>query len=103
MKSIDENIEYLASTDEAFAKTQAEVSYGDDMLKHIKGAFVSASEDSVSKATEKFYASAIYKNHIDKMNRINIQLLNMRNKRRTAEMHIDIWRTLEASRRKGNV
>ena len=46
--NIDENIQYLASTDEAFAKTQAEVSYGDDMLKHIKGTFVSASEDSVS-------------------------------------------------------
>ena len=103
MKSIDENIEYLASTDEAFAKTQAEVSYGDDMLKHIKGAFVSASEDSVSKATEKFYASVIYKNRINKMHKLNVQLLNMRNKRRTAEMNIEVWRTLEASRRKGNV
>ena len=100
---IDENIQYLASTDEAFAKTQAEVSYGDDILKHIKGAFVSASEDSVSKATENFYASAVYKNHINKMHKLNIQLLNMRNKRRTAEMNIDIWRTLEASRRKNNV
>jgi len=100
---IDENIQYLASTDEAFAKTQAEVSYGDDILKHIKGAFVSASEDSVSKATENFYASAVYKNHINKMHKLNIQLLNMKNKRRTAEMNIDIWRTLEASRRKNNV
>ena len=86
--NIDENIQYLASTDEAFAKTQAEVSYGDDMLKHIKGTFVSASEDSVSKATEKFYASVIYKNHINKMHKLNVQLLNMRNKRRTAEMNI---------------
>lgn len=103
MKNIDENIQYLASTDEAFAKTQAEVSYGDDMLKHIKGAFVSASDESVSKATELFYASAVYKNHINKMHKLNIQLLNMKNKRRTAEMNIDIWRTLEASRRKGNV
>ena len=101
--NIDENIQYLASTDEAFAKTQAEVSYGDDMLKHIKGTFVSASEDSVSKATEKFYASVIYKNHINKMHKLNVQLLNMRNKRRTAEMNIEVWRTLEASRIKGNV
>ena len=73
------------------------------MLKHIKGTFVSASEDSVSKATEKFYASVIYKNHINKMHKLNVQLLNMRNKRRTAEMNIEVWRTLEASRRKGNV
>ena len=32
-----------------------------------------------------------------------VQLLNMKNKRRTAEMKIEIWRTLEATRRKGNV
>ena len=73
------------------------------MLKHIKGSFVSASENSVSKATEEFYASATYKNHINKMHNLNVQLLNMKNKRRTAEMKIEIWRTLEATRRKGNV
>jgi len=100
---IDENIQYLASTDEAFAKTQAEVSYGDDMLKHIKGAFVSDSQESVSKATENFYASATYKNHINKMHNLNVELLSMKNKRRTAEMNIEVWRTLEASRRKNNV
>ena len=100
---IDEMITYLASTDEPFAKITEEVSYGDDMLKHIKGSFVSASENSVSKATEEFYASATYKAHINKMHTLNVQLLNMKNKRRTAEMKIEIWRTLEATRRKGNV
>lgn len=100
---IDKYITYLASTDEAFAKTQAEVSYGDDMLKHIKGAFVSDSQESVSKATENFYASATYKNHINKMHNLNVELLSMKNKRRTAEMNIEVWRTLEASRRKNNV
>ena len=100
---IDEMITYLASTDEPFAKITAEVSYGDDMLKHIKGSFVSASENSVSKAIEEFYASATYKAHINKMHTLNVQLLNMKNKRRTAEMKIEIWRTLEATRRKGNV
>ena len=73
---IDKYITYLASTDEAFAKTQAEVSYGDDMLKHIKGAFVSDSQESVSKATENFYASATYKNHINKMHNLNVELLS---------------------------
>jgi len=33
----------------------------------------------------------------------NIDLLQLKNKRRTAEMKIEIWRTLEASRRKGNI
>ena len=41
--------------------------------------------------------------YINKMHNLNVQLLNMKNKRRTAEMKIEIWRTLEATRRKGNV
>ena len=35
---IDELITFLASTDEVFAKVQAELTYGQEILKHIKGA-----------------------------------------------------------------
>lgn len=100
---IDELLTYLASTDETFASLQAEVSYAEDMLKHIKGSFVSASNNSVSKATEDFYASKSYTNHISKLHKLNAELLTFRNKRRTVEMKIEVWRTLEASRRKNNV
>jgi len=100
---IEKMLTYLASTDEPYAKVQAQVSYGEDMLKHIKGIYISKSEVSVSKATEDFYASANYKNQIDKINTFNLQLLELKNKRRTAEQKIEVWRTLEASRRKGNV
>ena len=101
---IDKLITYLASTDEAYSKVQAEVSYGEDMLKHIKGTYISnIAQVSVSKATEDFYGSASYTNHISKLHTLNLQLLELRNKRRTAEMKIEVWRTLEASRRKGNI
>ena len=33
---IDELITFLASTDEVFAKVQAELTYGQEILKHIK-------------------------------------------------------------------
>ena len=100
---IEKMLTYLASTDEPYSKIQAQVSYGEDMLKHIKGIYISKSEVSVSKATEDFYASANYKNQIDKIHTFNLQLLELKNKRRTAEMKIEVWRTLEASRRKGNI
>ena len=100
---IEKMLTYLASTDESYSKLQAEISYGEDMLKNIKGIFISGSEVSVSKATEDFYASPNYKNHINKLHTINLELLELKNKRRTAEMKIEVWRTLEASRRKGNV
>ena len=100
---IDKLITYLAATDEAYSKIQAQVSYGEDMMKHIKGIYISKSELSVSKATEDFYGSANYKNQMDKIHTFNLQLLELKNKRRTAEMKIEVWRTLEASRRKGNI
>ena len=63
---IEELITFLANTDEPFAKVQAELTYGQDILKHLKGAYVSGSELPVSKATEQFYASKHYTNHINK-------------------------------------
>ena len=57
----------------------------------------------MSKAVEDYYASESYVNSIKTINALNIEVLKLKNKRRTAEMKIDIWRTLEASRRKGNV
>ena len=73
------------------------------MIKHYKGSYVNQSDVAVSKAIENFYASESYVNSIKTINALNIDLLKLKNKRRTAEMKIEIWRTLEASRRKGNV
>jgi len=101
--NIEKMLTYLASTDETYSKLQAEISYGEDMLKNIKGIFISGSEVSVSKATYDLYASPNYKIHINDLHTINLELLELKNKRRTAEMKIEVWRTLEASRRKGNV
>jgi len=100
---IDKLVSYLAATVESYSKLQAEISYGEDMLKSINVIYISKSELSVSKATEDFYASANYLNHINKFHAINLELFELRNKRKTAEMKIEVWRTLEASRRKGNV
>ena len=100
---IDNDLQYLAQTDVIYSKLQSQVSYGEDMLKHIKGIYISKSQLSVSKATEDFYASDNYKNQIDKIGTFNLQLLEYKNKRATAILRIDVWRTLEASRRKGNI
>lgn len=100
---IDKLITFLANTDEPFAKVQAELTYGQDILKHLKGAFVAGSELPVSKATEQFYASKNYTNHISKLHKLNVEQLTMKNQRKTAEMKIEIWRSMEASRRKTNV
>jgi hypothetical protein len=100
---IENEINFLAETDTNFAEQTAELQYQQDMIKHFKGSFVNVSDKAVSKAIEDYYASESYVNSLKKINALNIEVLKLKNKRRTAEMKIDIWRTLEASRRKGNV
>ena len=100
---IDNEINYLAETDDTFALLVAEVDYQRDMIKHFKGAYVTQSDVAVSKATESYYGSESYVNSIKSINVRNLELLKLKNKRRTAEMKIEIWRTLGASRRKGNI
>ena len=82
---IDKLITFLANTDEPFAKVQAELTYGQDILKHLKGAFVSGSELPVSKATEQFYASKHYTNHISKLHKLNVEQLTIKNQRKISK------------------
>lgn len=100
---IDSNINFLAETDEVHAQLKAKTEAIKDAIKHAKGKFVTESKDSVSKAEAAFYASSEYKNAIDMMQKSNEKLFKLQNQRSTANLKIDVWRTLEASRRKGNV
>ena len=100
---IENDLQYLAETDEIYADASAKLDFSKDMLKNYKGMAVVSSKSSVSKAQEEFYASQNYINSIsiifEKQNEVN----KLRNKRATAILRIDVWRTLEASRRKGNI
>ena len=100
---IDNDLQYLAKTDESYSTASAELDYQKDELKHTKGIFVTKSDTSVSKAQEEFYANQEYKLAIDKIYNAQVTVNTLRNKRATAILRIDVWRTLEASRRKGNI
>lgn len=103
MMDIEKDLHYLAETDEKYATLDAELTQLEDEIKWKKGNVVSSSNSSVSKAVEEFYASSEYKTFcITKMNKA-LARNTLRNKRATAILRIDVWRTLEASRRKGNI
>ena len=100
---IDDDLKLLAETDETYASFSAELDYEKDKIKHTKGMFVTKSNSSVSKAQEEFYGSEEYKIAIEKIFGSQTSVNLLRNKRATAMLRIDVWRTLEASRRKGNI
>ena len=100
---IDNDLQYLAQTDEQYAELSASTTRLEDTMKHAKGSFISESKSSVSKAENEYYASPEYLEAIDLLKKSNVMVNTLRNKRATAILRIDVWRTLEASRRKGNI
>ena len=101
---IDNDLQYLAQTDDPYAKGVALLSKHVHDLKHVKGKFIVENSDmSVSKAEHHFYASEQYKSYQEKFSELDETVGIMRNKRALSITRIEVWRTLEASRRKGNI
>lgn len=103
-KRLEEALKYLADTDEEHAKLSSGVEYIKDLAKHHKGKFIMSSEEkSVAMKEQAYYASEDYKKHIDDKKDLVNDVTLLENKRSKESLVIDVWRTLEASRRKNNI
>jgi hypothetical protein len=103
-KRLEEALTYLADSDEEHAKLAAGVDYIKDLAKHYKGKYIMNSEEkSVALKEQSYYASDEYKKHLDDKKDLINDLTLLENKRSKESLVIDVWRTLEASRRKNNI
>ena len=97
---------YRAETDEDHAKLKTQVEYLDWKKKKLKGDFITNKcSDNLSLGVrgEKWYASEEYGKFIKEHKEVYEKFNIMDNKRKTEGIIIDLFRTLEASRRKGNI
>ena len=97
---------YRAETDEDHAKLKTQVEYLDWKKKKLKGDFITNKcSDNLSLVVrgEKWYASEEYGKFIEEHKEVYEKFNIMDNKRKTEGIIIDLFRTLEASRRKGNI
>ncbi|MDA0764142.1 MAG: hypothetical protein O3A39_06875 [Proteobacteria bacterium] len=101
-KRLEEALKYLSDTDEEHAKLTAGVDYLKDLAKALKGKFIvnCSDEKSVSMKEHSWYASEGYQDHINEKRNVIEQATMLDNKRSKENLVIDVWRTLEASRRK---
>jgi len=101
-KRLEEALKYLADTDEEHAKLTAGVDYLKDLAKALKGKFIINCEDEKSVAMKEhaWYASQQYQDHINEKKDVIEKATILDNKRAKENLVIDVWRTLEASRRK---
>ena len=104
-KRLEDALKYLAETDEKSAEASANVKYLDRLLKRKKALYITgeASLKSVSAKEQAFYASDTYKNAVEELFEAEVKSSTLENKRDKEQMIIDLFRTLEASRRKSSI
>ena len=104
-KRLEESLKYLADTDEISAKANAQVKYLDRLLKRKKALHITGNKEdkSISAKEQTYYASDIYKAAVDELFDAEVKSNTLDNKRDKEALIIDLFRTLEASRRKNNI
>ena len=102
---LEQALKYLADTDESSAEASANVKYLDRLLKRKKALFITGEQTlkSISAKEQGFYASDTYKNAVEELFQAEVKSTTMENKRDKEGLIIDLFRTLEASRRKHNI
>ena len=102
---LEQSLKFIAETDESSAEANANVKYLDRLLKRKKALFIMHDRElkSVSAKEHAFYASDIFSKAIDELFQAEVKASTLENKRDKEGMIIDLFRTLEASRRKHNI
>tara|TARA_B100001964_G_scaffold58286_1_gene66069 strand:+ start:134 stop:460 length:327 start_codon:yes stop_codon:yes gene_type:complete len=102
---LEQALKYIADTDESSAEASANVKYLDRLLKRKKALFITGEQTlkSISAKEQGFYASDTYENAVEELFNADVKAVTMENKRDKEGLIIDLFRTLEASRRKHNI
>ena len=104
-KRLEDALTFLSDTDETNAESNANVKYLDRLLKRKKALHITGNTEdkSISAKEQSYYASNIYKTAVDEIFNAEVKASTLENKRDKEGLIIDLFRTLEASRRKNNI
>ena len=104
-KRLEYALKFLSETDEQNAEANANVKYLDRLLKRKKALHITGNsvDKSISAKEQTYYASDTYKNAVEELFQAEVKASTLENKRDKERLIIDLFRTLEASRRKNNI
>ena len=102
---LEKALSFLAETDETNAEANANVKYLDRLLKRKKALHITGNTEdkSISAKEQAYYASGTYKTTVEEIFSAEVKASTLENKRDKEGLIIDLFRTLEASRRKNNI
>lgn len=94
---------YLTKTDADCAAAKALLEGLTRQEKTIKATAFLDAQGSVAERNARAEVSALYTEHTKKIEAATLDFETLRNRRNTASMVIEMWRSLNANRRHGNV
>jgi len=96
-------IDYLASTDEPHARARAEYNALSELRKTVRAFCFEDSKGGVAERTMAAERHDDYVAHIEKIKQAEIAFHLLHNKRKRAELTVEMYRTWSANSRKGNI
>ena len=100
---VEQALKYLSSTDEQHAELSGEVKMLEEVLKSVKAALFLESEGGVAEREQKALASVKYIKAVNEWASVWKAFKVMANRREHEVRVVEIWQTLSANRRKGNL
>lgn len=104
-KRLEEALKFISETDEEQAKLSAGLEYLKDKAKREKALHILSNntDNSITLKEQRYYASDEYSKHIEEKSALAERVNVIDNKRAKEQLIIDVWRTLEASRRNNKI
>lgn len=97
-------LEFLKSTDKEAARAKARAEALDDAKKTVLAlVYNEFGEGSAADRQKKAEGSEDYNRHISALESARVEWETLRNQRKTAELQIEMWRSVNSNQRKGNV
>lgn len=100
---LDKSLSYLATTDEKAATAKAYMIGLEHQEKTILGVQFLSETGTVAEREAKARASEAYKEWREKYEKAVLDYETVRTKRNTETLMVEVWRTLQANQRKGNI
>lgn len=102
-EQLSEELEYLSGTDEEAANAKALVKALERKEKTVKAIGFLKAEGTVASREHKAVSSVAWGEHIETYQNAVADSETLENKRNTAALVVEVWRSLQANRRRGNI
>lgn len=103
-KHIEKALDFLRDSSGEYARARAEVKYLEQYRKTMKATtFLECRGDTIAERESKAYAAPAYVELLDRYHEAVYKAEELAAKRLAAELKIEVWRTVNANKRAGNI